>query len=133
MATVTAPTQLQPLDIAAIHGLIEPWARACVTRDWDALLSMCTRDVAFLPPGEPIVQGATVRAWLDAFPETRAMWWDISQLEGQSDLACLRGNVHLTLVVDAKVVRFEGKYSDTMRKEADGQWRFATITWNSNS
>ena len=35
--------------LAALKDLIEPWTNACLTRDWDALLGMCTADIVFMP------------------------------------------------------------------------------------
>lgn len=133
MSATTSLLELSAQDIASIHRMIEPWNRACTTRDWHALLAMCTPDVIFLPPQSKPMQGTAINGWLNTFPTIKAMWWDIKQLEGRGDLACLRGAVRQTLVIDGQDVLFDGKYFDTMRKEADGVWRFATIMWNSNA
>ena len=58
---------------AAIRGTIEPWCKACLDRDWDGLLGMCTDDVVFAPPGEPRVSGNGLRAWLEAYPVMKAL------------------------------------------------------------
>jgi len=41
----------------AVQEMIEPWTQACIRRDWDSLLSMCTDDVVFMPPGAPAATG----------------------------------------------------------------------------
>ena len=118
---------------AAVAKMIGPWTRACLDRDWDALLGMCTSDIVFMPPGEAPVSGAAVRAWLEAFPPIKRMSWEVTSLEAAEDQAFLRGPVRQTVVVEGVDEPFEGKYCDLMRREEDGAWRFAVIMWNSNT
>jgi len=62
---------------SAIPELVEPWTRACLARDWDAVLGMCTDDVVFSPPNEPLVEGQAVRPWLEiqeSQPASRPGW-----------------------------------------------------------
>lgn len=66
MANATAVSELAAHDIAAVHRLIEPWTQACITRNWDALLAMCTADVAFLPPNSQLVEGDALRPFWTA-------------------------------------------------------------------
>jgi len=89
MSFVVDGTSLSSTDSAAIRAMIEPWINACLGRDWDGLLAMCTDDVIFLPPNEPTVQGAGVRRWLDDFPTIREMAFEIDHLEGVGHLASL--------------------------------------------
>lgn len=132
MSSADTGTGLSREDVAAIRANIQPWTRACLERDWDTLLAMCTDDIVFLPPNEPAAQGDSVRPWLDNFPTIKAMEWDIDHVQGKADLACLRGWVRMTLVVSGQEVCFNGKYTDVCRKQADGAWHFALIIWNSN-
>lgn len=133
MPTTVQTSDLTAHDIASVHALIAPWCQACIQRDWDALLAMCTADVVFLPPGGPLVTGDGVIPWLDAFPQVTAMWWDIKHMEGKSDLAVLRGGVTMNMLIDGQSVVFDGKYSDVIRKEGDGKWRVASVCWNPNA
>jgi ketosteroid isomerase-like protein len=103
-----------------------------VRRDWDALLGMCTDDVVFLPPNEPIVEGSAVRPWLESFPTVKAMAWDIDHLESAGDLSWLRGWVRMTLDISGEEIVFAGKYTDIARRQPDGSWRFAAIMWSSD-
>ena len=82
MSQVIDGTGLTADDVVAIRGTFEAWRDACVRRDWDALLGMCTDDIVFLPPGESTVEGAGVRGWLDNFPIIKAMSLDIDRIEG---------------------------------------------------
>jgi ketosteroid isomerase-like protein len=133
MSQVIDGTGLTADDVIAIRALVEPWTTACVKRDWDSLLDMCTDDVVFQPPNEPIVEGAAARSWLDRFPTIKAMAWDIEHVEGAGQLAWARGWVRMTLEVSGQQVGFDGKYTDLFRKGSDGTWRFALVVWNSNT
>jgi ketosteroid isomerase-like protein len=48
MSLVIDGTGLAPTDASAIRAMVEPWTKACVERNWDRLLSMCTDDIIFL-------------------------------------------------------------------------------------
>lgn len=132
MSSADTGTGLSREDVAAIRANISPWTRACIARDWDSLLGMCTRDIIFLPPNEPAVKADGARSWLDNFPTIKAMEWDIDHVQGKADLAYLSGWVKMTLEVSGQEIRFNGKYTDVCRKQADGSWRFALVIWNSN-
>lgn len=119
--------------LAAVKEIIDPWTKACLKRDWDALLGMCTSDVVFMPSGEPPQTGPALRPWLEAFPEITQMSWDVSSLEAEGSLAFLRGPVKQTLRTDGEEVVVDGKFADLMRKERDGKWRFAVIAWSPNA
>lgn len=118
--------------MAAVQDLIQPWNKAIIDRDWDRMLSMCTEDIMFMPHGEPPVSGDAVRPWLDSFPTVKAMSWDVAGLEAAEDMAFVRGSVQQTLQLDEGDYEVDGKYCDLVRREADGQWRFAVIIWNEN-
>jgi ketosteroid isomerase-like protein len=132
MSLVIDGTGLTADDVAAIRGMIEPWIDACVQRDWDRLLAMCTDDIVFLPPNEPPVETARARSWLDNFPTIKAMSIEMEHIEGAGQLACVRGWVKMALEISAQQVAFDGKYIDVFRKQPDGQWRFAQVMWSAN-
>ena len=63
-----------------IDALVAPWVQACLDRDWDALLALCTDDVVFAPPGEPSISGEeSLKTWLDAFPVMTAFEFSFDQ------------------------------------------------------
>ena len=119
--------------LTAAQNIIEPWNRACIDRDWDAALSMCTEDMVFMPPGAPPVSGEAIRPWLDALPVIRAMDWSIDDLKESGDIAYLRGPVRQTFEIEGQTEEFDGKYCDVMVRGTDGQWRFSLIIWNTNA
>ena len=118
---------------SALQELIGPWNQACLERDWDALLSMCTDDIVFMSPGEAPVTGDAVRPWLDSSPIMKSMWWEVSDTEESGDLAVARGPVKETLEIEGEEVLFDGKYCDVLRRGADGTWRLSMVMWSPNA
>jgi ketosteroid isomerase-like protein len=117
---------------ALVQETIGPWTRACVERDWDALLGMCDADVVFMPPGAAAVSGAAVGSWLDTFPTIKAMSWSASHVEEDGDTAWFHGPVQQTFEIDGNEVRFVGKYACVMRRGKDGRWLRSLVIWNAN-
>ena len=132
MDTTATGAQLQPDDAAAIRAFIIPWTQACLDRDWDALLAMCTDNVVFSPPGEPKASGAEVRPWLDAFPVIKEFIWDFDEIEVNGDLAIGVGWGKMTVEVEGQEVAMSFKFADIFRRGDDGSWRFAHVIWNQN-
>ncbi len=130
MTTATITT----IDVNAIKDTAKPWADACVARDWDALLGLCTDDVVFLPPDEPVVANEHVRSWLENYPEIKSMDVEFEHVEGQEQIAVARGQFTMTLLPTGAPapVTYAGKFTDTFRKDMQGKWRYASVTWNSN-
>ena len=133
MSQIIDWTGLTADDVAAIRGTIEPWTTACLQRDWDRLLDLCTDDIMFLPPNEPPVEPARARAWLDNFPTIKALSIEMEHVEGAGPVAYARGSVKMTLDISGQEVAFDGKYLDVFRKQPDGRWRFAQVIWNSST
>lgn len=123
---------LTPVDVSSIRATAEPWVRACIERDWDALLEMCTDDVVFLPPDEPIVPSDRVRAWLEAYPEIETFDFDFDHIEGQDHLAVAYGTFRMTVTIEGRSVALDGKFHDTFRRDDRGKWLYAIVIWNSS-
>lgn len=125
---------LSPVDLSAIKSTGEPWISACLRRDWDALLSLCTEDIVFMPPDEPIAAGNQVRPWLENYPVMRSFELEFDHIEGQEGLATARGHFKLALELPGAPtpISVDGKFLDTFRKDGQGKWRYAVVAWNSN-
>lgn len=125
---------ITPVDVSAIKATIKPWTEACLTRDWDALLDLCTDDVMFLPPDEPVVAGKQVRSWLESYPEIRRFETEFDHVEGQDQLAVARGHLTMTVLPAGtnEPLTIHGKFVDTFRRDARGSWKYASVIWNSS-
>ncbi len=118
---------------ATIRTTIAPWAKACLDRDWDALLSMCTDDVVFAPPGEPSVSGNKIRPWLETFPVVKEFKFDFDRVDVNGDLATGVGHGTWTLDINGQNVSVPFKFADVFRRRPDGSWRYAHVIWNSDT
>ena len=118
---------------AAIRATIPPWTKACLDRNWDRLLAMCTDDVVFAPPGEPSVSGKKLRPWLDAFPIMKVFKATFDRVDVSGDLASAVGAGTWTLDLNGQEVTATFKFADVFRRTPDGSWRYAHVIWNSDT
>jgi len=118
---------------AAIRATVTPWTKAALDRNWDALISMCTNDVVFAPPGEPTVTGEQVKPWLEAFPVMKEFKFDFERIDVNGDLATGVGHGRWTLDVNGQLVSATFKFADVFRKGADGNWKIAHVIWNTDT
>jgi ketosteroid isomerase-like protein len=116
-------------DAAAIRVVIEENEQAGLAGDWASFFSHFTEDAVIMWPNSPAVEGlvAIKRAnWV------RAIEWETSivQIDGQGDLAFVRGTYSLLLDYEG-AVKEGAKFLDILRKQPDGSWLFAI--WINNS
>jgi ketosteroid isomerase-like protein/uncharacterized glyoxalase superfamily protein PhnB len=130
MTTATLPSA----DVDAITSTGKLWSEACVARDWDALLSLCSEDIVFLPPEEPAVAGKQVKSWLENYPEIRSLAVDFEHVDGQDQLAVARGRFTMSIVPAGAPtpLTVTGKFTDTFRKDGRGRWLYTSVIWNSS-
>ena len=133
MDTTGTGAQLQPDDAAQIRATIAPWINACLERDWDALLAMCTEDIVFSPPSDPKVTGDAVRPWLEGYPIIKSLLFDFDRLEISGDLAVANGSGSMMIEVDGQEDSLVFEFTDTFRKNRHGTWLYSSVTFNANS
>ena len=118
---------------SAIRATVAPWTQAALDRNWDAMISMCTNDVVFAPPGEPSVSGKGLRPWLEAFPVMKEFNWDFDRIEVNGDLATGVGHGTWTLDINGQLVSASFKFADVFKKGPDGNWKYAHVIWNTDA
>ena len=131
MDTAATGAQLQPDDAAQIKATIARWTKACLDRDWDSLLAMCTEDIVFSGPGDPKVTGDAVRPWLENYPVMTAMTFDFDRIEVSGDLAAANGSGSMTIEVEGQEVSSDFDFTDVFRKDRHGTWLYSSVTFNS--
>ena len=110
-------------DVAAIRAVFEENEQAELAGDWESLFSHFTEDAVIMWPYTPAVEGleAIKRLhWVRAIEDENS----IVQIDGQGDLAFVRGTYSLLLDYEG-AVRDEGNFLDILRKRPDGSWLFA--------
>ena len=117
----------------AIRATLAPWTKAALDQNWDSMISLCTSDVVFAPPGEPSVSGQALRQWLEAFPVMKEFAWDFDRIEVNGDLATGVGRGKWTLDVNGQFVSATFKFADIFRRSPDGAWKYAHVIWNTDA
>jgi ketosteroid isomerase-like protein len=131
MDTTATGAQLQPDDTAQIRATIGPWIQACLDRDWDALLAMCTQDVSISGPGDPKVSGDAVRTWLENYPLIKEMTVGFDRVEVSGDLAAASGSGSMLLEVKGQEATETFDFIDVFRREESGAWLYSAVNFNS--
>ncbi len=130
MDITSTGAQPQPDDTAQIRATIAPWVQACLDRDWDSLLAMCTEDIVFSPPGELKVTGEAVRPWLEDYPPIKAMAFDFDRIEVSGDLAASNGSGSMIIEVEGQEATVNFDFTDVFRKDLDGVFRYSSVIYN---
>ncbi len=115
----------------------EAYTAAINSTNLDSLLAMCTEDVVFLSPNEPVIAGkAAVRAWSAAYLKAYRIHWDktVSEFMVVGDWAFERYayKEHDTPSGGGATVTDTGKGLLVYHHDADGKWRVARDAWNSD-
>ena len=116
-------------DVAAIRAVFEEDKQAGLAGDWESFFSHFTQDAVIMWPNNPAIEGfEAIKGldWVRAIEDENS----IVQIDGQGDLAFVRGTYSLLLDYEG-AVKEEGKFLDILRKQPDGSWLFAI--WINNS
>ena len=125
-----------PLDLQDIDDLRAAVVSAVLKGDADAYAALCTEDVRLLHPNTPIVTGREALRKQEAlvFEAVRITKLELSPIEiyGNGDLVYEVGTQEVA--IEPSDERFLGsrKYVHVLKKERDGQWRFAVLMSNNN-
>jgi uncharacterized protein (TIGR02246 family) len=128
-------TALTKEDVTANERLGQQFSQCVLAKDWDGLARLYTEDAALMPPNQPAVEGrANIRAWMAAFPPISEFALVTEEIDGRGDLAFVRGSFKMAFTPPgaSAPVRDSGKFLEIHRKHADGSWRIAVDTFNSN-
>ncbi len=122
-------------DRAQIRGASETALAAMNAQDMTGFVhAMHAEDVTLLPPGAPAVHGrSAVIAFLEEFPAFRNMTFDQLQVEGEGNLAYVRGAYSFDFLdEDGNVIGKDvGSYLEVWRRDADG-WAVIEDIFNSD-
>jgi uncharacterized protein (TIGR02246 family) len=133
-----APPDTRAADEAAIREADANWSKAAAAKDVEGFVAFFADDGMLLPPNHELVSGKQViRKWateMMAAPGFAVSWQPTNaQAARSSDLGYTIGTYELT-VHDAKgkPVTDRGKYITVWEKQADGTWKVAADTFNSD-
>ena len=124
-------------DAAAIRSLLVPADRAFAAGDVNAIVDNYDRDAVLLAPeGAAIVGRDEIRAWyaamLAAFAGAHEMHSEEVVVFGNwaFDRGTVKGSIRSK--PDGSSYPIDNKYVYLLRRQLDGQWKYARVIWNTN-
>ncbi len=132
------PADTRAQDGAAIRALETAWSSALQAKDVDKFVAYYAPDAVALPPNEPIATTpADIRkgiSGLMALPGLSMTFHPTSVGVAKSgDVAYTYGVYDMSVTgPDGKPVTDKGKYVTVYKKQADGSWKAAVDTFNSD-
>ena len=138
--TTSATTGFTTADSTAIVALIDRLRDVGRTSNWDAWSAEYTSDAVRLPPNAaPVMGKKAIDSAARMTPRFSA--FDVKDISvvGNSDLAVATGSFSATAPAgkDASgkatpAIHDEGKFMQSLKKQADGSWKVTKDIWNSN-
>jgi ketosteroid isomerase-like protein len=123
---------------AAILETDAQWGAALTAKDPVAYSSFFAADAIVMPPHLPILVGAdAISAWATesmAFPGFAVTWTTTStEVAGSGDMGYTLGTfVFQMSLPDGSTLTDNGKFTTIWKKQADGSWKVAVDTFNSD-
>lgn len=131
-ACAPADTALTDADREAIRALHRDFVGWVKSKNSEALSQIYVADGVLMAPGAPAVIGrADIKAFGDAFPPVTEFSLTEETIDGNADVAYVRGSYSITLGVPGSPAE-DGKFVEVWRKQPDGTWKLAIDIWNSD-
>jgi uncharacterized protein (TIGR02246 family) len=136
---VQAPGDTRAESEAAIKAADIAASAAASARDVDKLAAFYTEDTSFMPPNAPLMTGReNARKYFSEMmkPADFSISWQPTKVEAarSGDVGYSIGTYHVMFTDPAgKMIMDDGKYSTVWKKQADGSWKLAVDTFNSNT
>lgn len=132
------PPDNRAADEAAIRQADMEWSKAADTRKLDGMMSYYAEDAMVLPPNEPLVSGKdAIRKTLGPMFESPGFSLKFQPVKVEAarsgDIGYVQGTYELAMN-DPKgnPMTDKGKYVEVWKKQADGSWKCAVDTFNSD-
>jgi len=133
------PTDAGPLpgdDVAALRALGRSYQEAVLANDAEVVAALYAEDATEMPPNTPVRQGRAAILAAYRTPVAPVSTFSLTSVEtdGVDGLAYDRGAWTATVAIEGmeEPVTETGKYLCIARKQGDGSWLWAIVTWNSD-
>ena len=130
-----APPPLSDADKTVIRATVDTFVQSMRSRNDSASANWYTEAAVFMPPNQGAVEGRpAIRAWFQSFPPMSEFTLTPIEIEGNGDLAYVRGTYALTLTGPngRPAMSDHGKFLEVRRRQRDGRWLMVTDMFNSN-
>ena len=136
-----APPAAKPVDtsadVAALKKMQDRELVAVSSGNVDTALTPYAADIVMMPPGEPAITGTdALRKWFEAFYKDASASGEYTSADVQvaGDWAVVRYAANLTFTPKkgGKSTTDKIKGIHIFRRQADGGWKIAQDTWNSD-
>ena len=132
------PPDNRAADEAAIRKADTDWSNAAQTKQVDAWVAFYTDDATVLPPNEPMAMGKDpIRKSIGellGMPALNLKWQPTKvEVSRSGDIGYSFGTYEMTANdPQGKPITDRGKYVEVWKKQADGSWKCAVDTYNSD-
>jgi ketosteroid isomerase-like protein len=122
----------------AVRDADDAWSKAAASKDLDKTVSYYSADASVLPPNAPIAttKEAIKMVWGDLLASPGfVISWKATKVEvaKSGDLGFISGTYEVTMNdASGQPTTDKGKYVEVWEKQADGNWKCGTDTWNSD-
>jgi uncharacterized protein (TIGR02246 family) len=123
-------------EAAAIKALASSVDQAALAGDWPGLVGLFEEDCTVMPPNGSEIHG---RSAFSTFIESMGLKVythsiEFHDVDGHEDLAFARGKYSESFTVSGTegTIEDSGKVLATLRRQADGSWKFSRWMWNSD-
>jgi len=124
---------------AALMKADADWAATLTAKSVDGFTSYFAADAIVMPPHLPILVGVdAIRAWVNtsmSLPGFSVVWTvNSADVSASGDMGYTLGTfIFSATMPDGSNITDPGKYTTVWKKQADGSWKVAVDTFNSDS
>jgi len=128
-----SPAALSQADKDAVRAQIEKYRKASIAADWTTWGSTLMSDVIISPAHmAPLMGRDAAVAWAKAFPKISNLSVLVDEISGRGDVAYDRGSYVLDMVLpDGRTASEHGTFLEVHRRQADGSWPYARLSFHS--
>lgn len=126
----------KPATAAELSQMNKDFAKALLAKDAAAASMLYTEDASLLPPNEPVVAGRkNIQQYWQGLIDAGVVDVSVTTIATGSDgdLGYEIGRFHLAIrQMDGKETIENGKYTELLRRSADGTWKSIYGMWNAD-
>jgi ketosteroid isomerase-like protein len=135
IAFTSNSSELSPQDIKEIKVSSKEWVKAYNQNNWKGLAALFSPGATMMPPNSVAITGRTgIANWQAANESGFRIAFDIQEIEGEGDVAYVRGNSCVFIPDEEGKFRVDvGKFLEIRKKQNTGEWLIQADIFNSDA